>query len=250
MGQVFFGIRKSRDRSLPDQKFLLDACLRPGRKVDLVLGSLSDASQADIRTTILCGLEKKKLLLAQTRPRLDEALLGREVFVTFLAGANDGGRVRVGYRAVLEKGGRRRGSGEELVVVSAPKKLGRLTLRLNRRLAPPAEAGLGLLLLPGREALSLADISQSGVRFFHPGHLAWEPGDDLELLLVVSGRELGLVARVVRGERNLLSGGTSAGVTAARFKPGQDEALRRLGSILGGMFKAKDKAPAIAMLAD
>ena len=98
-----FRIKKSRDNSLPDQKFLLDVCLRPGRKVDLVLESLSEVDPSGIRGTILVGLEKKKLILAQTRPRLEESRLGRKIFVTFLAGANDGGRVRVGYRTVLEK---------------------------------------------------------------------------------------------------------------------------------------------------
>ena len=112
MCQVFFGIKKPRDKSLPEQKFLLDVCLRPGRKVDLVLGSLSQADQADIRGTILFGLEKKKLLLAQTRPPLAGDLLDREIFVTFLAGANDGGRIRVGYRTVLKRaGGNRRPAG-------------------------------------------------------------------------------------------------------------------------------------------
>ena len=239
---MFFGIKKTKDKSLPGQKFLLDVCLRPGRKVDLVLGSLAEADQADIRGTILWGLEKKKLLLAQTRPPLEDSLLNREVFVTFLAGANDGGRIRVGYRTVLEKPPESRaardGSEEELLVVPGPKKLTRLTLRLNRRLAPPAEAGLKLFLLPGREELSLADISRSGIRFFHPGHLAWEPGAELDLLLAAFGRELGLKAKVVRRENNLLSGASSAGVTAVCFAPGQETAAGRLGDLLGEMSKS------------
>ena len=128
-------------------------------------------------------------------------------------------------------------------MVPAPKKLARLTLRLNRRLAPPAEAGLRLFLLPRREELSLADISRSGVRFFHPGHLAWEPGAELDLLLSGSGGELGLKARVVRGEKNLLDRGASAGVTAVRFTPGQDKAARRLGALLGEMQKPGERGP-------
>ena len=132
-------------------------------------------------------------------------------------------------------------------MVPAPKRLTRLTLRLNRRLAPPAGGGLRLFLLPRREELSLADISQGGIRFFHPGHLGWEPGAELDLLLLGPGRELGLKAEVMRSEKSPFAGEASPGVTAVRFKPGQDEAALGLGLILGEMPSAGDHAPAAAL---
>lgn len=221
-----FGLAKEGQQKLPAQKTLKSTCLKPGRKVDLVLSAGKDPAPVDVRSTMLYDLDKRsRLLLAQTSPKVDAANSGRKMEVTFLAKFQDvpGGRwLRVGYQTPLvdvkdnyQVGPAAR---EEVLLVGAPKKLVSKTLRLDDRLEPPPDQNLKLFIMPDRTLVQITDISLGGVRFTHP--LAWhfKPQNTISLSLGGGETEFRIEAQVVRSGDIQLSNGQTSGMTAVRFE--------------------------------
>ncbi len=224
---------------VPGQRVLKDTCLRPGRKVDLVMEDESAGGPAATVSTILHGLDgKKRLVLAQPDPPVNPSLVGRELEVTFLARYQElpgGGWLRVGYRgpllAMVEDYPLAQGLKQPVLILAGPKRLAPYTLRRSQRLSPPRDGSLGLFLLPRREPLELIDFSRGGASFRLPRGLALAEESSLSLLLLAGSEELTLSARVTRVPED------SEGRVAVRFDGLPAPLAERLAGLLAGLAK-------------
>jgi|Deesub1362A_J573_1020465.scaffolds.fasta_scaffold01263_11 hypothetical protein len=234
-----------KDNQLPSQKELRRRCLRPGRKVDLVLATDLARDFIEVRSSLLEDIDAKgRLILDQTLPRLGPSYLGREIEVTFLVRLDDvpGGRwLRVGYRTPVAGlrdnyalGG---GLKVDVIMVEGPKELKPYTLRLHFRLRPPPDRDLRLYLLPDRTRVEIEDISGGGVRFAHPRLWRFTPGKGLTLALEEGDTRLVLEGVVVRsgGEER----GRDTSFTAVRFEGNPPETMHRLNYLLQELLRHK-----------
>lgn len=239
---LVFGFAKKAKSGLPPQKVLISTCLKPGRKVDLVLEADPARNLVDVRSTMLYDQDKKaQLLLAQTAPRVDPNSKGKNLEVTFLARYEDspGGRwIRVGYRAallgVLESFEVGPSMHEPVLLVPGPKKLVPMTLRLDKRLDPPGGQSLRLYIMPEGTEVTLADISLGGARFSHPTSWSFAAQKVLDLELARGGERVAFQAKVLRSGERLLHGGVASGSTAVHFDNLGNIAKQKLSQMLNG----------------
>ena len=238
-------ILRRKHKRIPSQKELRKLCLRPGRKVELVLATDLARDFIEVRSSLLEDIDAKgRLILDQTLPRLGPSYLGREIEVTFLVRREDvpgGAWLRVGYRTPVAElrddyplG---RGLKGDVIVVEGPKELKPYTLRLNFRLRPPPDRDLRLYLLPDRTRVEIEDISGGGVRFSHPRLWRFTPGKGLTLALESGETRLVLEANVVRsGETRR---GSDRALTAVRFAGNPPETMHRLNYLLQELLRHK-----------
>ncbi len=238
-------ILRRKAKRQPSQKELRKLCLRPGRKVDLVLAIDLTRDLIEVRSSLLEDIDSKgRLILDQTLPRLGPSYRGREIEVTFLVRREDrpgGSWMRVGYRApVLELRDDYplgRGLKADVIVVEGPKKLTPYTLRLNFRLRPPPDRDLRLYLLPDRTRVEIEDISGGGVRFSHPRLWRFTPGKGLGLALESGDTRLVLEGVVVRSGDTRR--GSPSALTAVRFEGNRPETMHRLNYLLQELLRHK-----------
>jgi hypothetical protein len=206
---MLFGRKKKSVKSkLPNQKKLKETCLRPGRKVDLIVGTNLKKEIIDIRSTTLHMLDDRhNLVLSQTFPPVSADMVGRILEITFLIRLAEGGKrhwLRAGYKAellkILPDYSIGRGRRDNVLIVPHPKELGRFTLRLNFRLTPPSDLDLRLHVWSEKNRpVEVLDISQGGVRFAHPPRADWSVGDTISLVLLADDLVLNLTGNCVRG---------------------------------------------------
>jgi hypothetical protein len=241
-----FGIKilgkKKRGQELPSQAVLRQACLRPGRQVELVVVSDAWGNECDVRLSRLHDIDdSKRLLLAQTMPRLGSYMVGQVLEITFLILVTDvpgGRRLRVGYKtplkAVWDNYLVRPGLRGDVLVVDGPQALGRFTLRRHYRLPGERLEGLAIYLVPGQVKVRILDLSLGGMRFSHPRARGLSVGSIIDLLLVQGDLRVPLEGRVVR---NGTLGGRDEAIpfTAVRFSrlPAQYE--RQLTSLINDL---------------
>lgn len=220
-----FGLRKKKPRDQPSQKELKSTCLRPGRKVDLVLQADLEKDYIDVRSTILHDVTKKEhLVLAQPSPRVSRLYKGEPIEVSFLVrmGARTNGRwMRMGYRApvleMLENYELDNGMLEAVLVVEGPRELKKHTLRLSYRLEPPPEKDLKLYVMPQHEAVNIIDISVGGVKITHPREMVLDEQGPVPLLLANEDAPLALQGELVRSQDLPSARGIHLTQSALRF---------------------------------
>ncbi|MFH1036160.1 MAG: PilZ domain-containing protein [Pseudomonadota bacterium] len=241
-----FGIRiigkKKRALELPSQAVLRQACLRPGRQVELVIVTDAWGNECDVRLSRLHDLDgKNRLLLAQTLPRLNSYMVGQILEITFLIRLEDvpgGRRVRVGYKtplvAVWDNYRVRPELRGDVLVVDGPQTLGRFTLRRHYRLPSDRLDSMEIYLLPQRAKVQILDISLGGVRFSHPRTSRLSVGSIIDLLLVYGSLSIPLEGVVVR---NGTLGGRheSMPFTAVRFSRPSAQYERQLTSLINDL---------------
>ncbi len=241
-----FGItmrgKKKRSLELPSQAVLRQACLRPGRQVEMVVVTDAWGDQCDVRLSRLHDLDDQgRLLLAQTLPRLNSYMVGQILEITFLIVLHDlpgGRRLRVGYKtplkAVWDNYLVRPSLRGDVLVVDGPQTLTRFTLRRHYRLPSDRLDGMEIYILPSRAQVQILDISVGGVRFSHPRASRLSVGTTVDLLLVHGRLAIPLEGKVVRN--GTLGGRDDAQpFTAVRFSrlPAQQE--RQLTSLINDL---------------
>jgi len=234
--------KKKRGLELPSQAVLRQACLRPGRQVELLLVTDAWGNESDVRHSRLHDQDQAgRLLLAQPFPPLGRHHIGQFLEITFLIRVDDipgGRRLRVGYKtplvAVWNSYLIQPGLREDVLVVAGPQALTRFTLRRHYRLPANRIEGMEIYLLPSRVKVQILDISVGGVRLSHPRASHLSVGTTIDLLLTSGNLSIPLEGRVVR---NGNQGGRDDAIpfTAVRFSRLAPQYERQLTSLINDL---------------
>lgn len=143
-------LKKDKDLS---PKEILEASLRPGNRVDVVLEKDEIRENLVVASSRLHDVKPDgTLILAQTSPPLRPSNVGRLIEITFLTKVRKKTKnrwIRTGYfTPLLEvKTNHPVGNGRETVlVVQAPKEVEEVNLRMHFRMVPPS--GVYMLIIP------------------------------------------------------------------------------------------------------
>lgn len=234
--------KKKRALELPSQTALRQACLRPGRQVELLLVTDTWGNESDVRLSRLHDLDQEgRLLLAQTFPPLGRHYVGQWLEITFLIRVDDmpgGRRLRVGYKSPLKAVWSdylvRPGLRGDVLVVDGPEVLSKFTLRRHYRLPAELAKELEVFLMPWRVQVRLLDISVGGARFSHPRARHLSVGESVDLLLVCGSLGIPLEGRVVRNG-SLGSREEAIPFTAVRFNRLAPAHERQLASLINDL---------------
>ena len=227
--------KKKTTSNLPDQTRLKETCLRPGRRVDLIVDTDLTRDRIDVRSTILHDVDKSgRLLVAQPFPRINRRMVGRSMEVTFLIRQlkNEGSQwMRVGYKTklagIVEDFPIGDGKRDSILVLPPPKNLTKFTLRLNYRLSPSKDRDLRLYIWPDRTKVEIMDISLGGVKFSHPEIWSFSVGANLTLILASQGKEWILEGRCIRSGKLKIRG-----FATVRFVGVNPETKREISALL------------------
>ena len=217
-------------------------CLRPGRRVDLIISTDLDRDSIDIRSTTIHNIEAdRSLILAQPFPPLGPSRVGNQVELTFLAryrDVPDGRWLRVGYQTKISKivndypiG---QGLRDSVLIVPGPKEFKQFTLRLHFRLAPPPEFDARLYIWPDKTKVEIMDISLGGVKFSHPALMSFSVGTPISLLLTCQNKQLLLEGTSVRNGKLKLRGFSSV-----QFHITNQKTRRELSQLMQEMMRFK-----------
>ena len=244
---MLIGLKKKKKLVLPSQQILQKTCLRPGRRVDLILSTDLERDDIDVRTSVLHDIDKQnRLILGQPYRKIASSRIGKPVEVTFLDQYGEKGArrwLRVGYKSPILEVVNDYSLGPELrdnvLIVAGPKELTMFTLRLHYRLRPPKDRDMRLYLHPERTKVSLVDISQGGLRFTHSRTWNFSLGMNIEFVLVSGKQEMFLEGNVVRtGEARDLYG-YATGFTAVKFGYLAPDTRHQLGGLLHDLSRHK-----------
>jgi hypothetical protein len=221
-----FERNRGYDGPIPEQKVLLDTCVRLRHQVDLIMDTDVLADQIEVRHSIIEDIDDNGLLyLAMTSPPILKSHTGTRVQITFLSRYHDvpGGRwIRVGYHTpiieVLHSHELAEGVVESVVVVEPPKRLEPCTVRMAYRLIPPEELDLRMYLRSEDDLeVGLMDLSIGGAQFHHPKDIEFPIGLRIPLCLASGEMEFNLTGRVVRQSKTYDVRGRERGVTSVKF---------------------------------
>lgn len=244
---MLLGGKKKKKLILPKQQVMQKTCLRPGRRVDLILSTDLERDDIDVRTSVLHDIDKQnRLILGQPYRKISSSRAGKELEVTFLDQHGEAGArrwLRVGYKTPILEVANDYRLGPELrdnvLIVAGPKELTMFTLRLYYRLTPPKDRDMRLYLHPERTKVGLVDISQGGIRFTHSRTWNFSLGTSMEFLLVSGKQEMLLEGNVVRtGEARDLYG-YATGFTAVKFSYLSPDTRQQLGGLLHDLSRHK-----------
>ncbi len=171
--------------------------IRAGQRLDLVFEKEMQEAGAHVLKATVYDVEGGLLTISQTTPALNRRYLNRRLRVTYLVRLEN--RIlRFGFPAVfveiLSDYAMSSGSVVEALVVKKTGRVESSDFRMFFRVKPPENSDICLFCR--EEKVNLLDISLGGAKFSCPKTVSVQPGQTLEMSLLVDGRIFRVDARV------------------------------------------------------